>query len=236
MAFHGRALEQLHRLFSPERLHEELARVAAACPDYARDAGRDGLSRFSREAGLDVPASLAAWYADPRAVRLLRLFSNEDYPLYPEEFVHLEDEGRRLVQIMSENQGACIWAVPFDGAEDPPVLVRYDAPGRPWREYAGSFSAFVSSAVLDWGFPLAAADVYRGEQEATDVEPSRIDALLSDHERGPIGIEASGDRTVRYVAAESYVRLTGRSHWLVAGLSFDAFDRVMDRLGLSPAG
>jgi hypothetical protein len=208
-------------------------RVVAGDGAYARDSSRDSLDKFSRETGLTVPPSLLSWYSSPQAVRLLRLLSNEDYPLYPEEFVHLEDEPGCVVQIMSENQGVCIWGVPFDGSEDPPVLVRYEGHGRPWRRYAGSFSDFIYSAVLDWGFPIAAADVYRGEGSAGGVGAPQLGSLLDGHERGPASVEASGDSTVRYVSADSYVKLTGHANWLVAGLSFEAFDQVMARLGLA---
>ncbi|APR81831.1 Hypothetical protein A7982_07180 [Minicystis rosea] len=176
---------------------------------------------------------MQSWYSDAEAVRLLRLLSNDDHPLHPEEFVRLDDEPGPIVQIMSENQGVCIWGVPFDGTEDPPVLVRYDQPGKPWREYAKRFSDFIHSAVLDWGFPLAAADVLRGEH-ARNIDAAQLEALLGDHERGPASIEVSGDSTVRYVGAETYVKRTGDAYWLVAGLSFEAFDRIMERLGLVP--
>lgn len=233
MRFHDRALETVHRLLPPEQLRTELARVVAGDGAYARDSGRDCLDKFTRETGLAVPPSLLSWYSNPQALRLMRLLSNDDYPLYPEEFVRLEDEPGCVVQVMSENQGACIWGVPFDGSEDPPVLVRYADHGRPWRNYSRSFSDFVYSAVLDWGFPIAAADVYQGECGAGSVGAHQLGSLLDDHERGPASVEASGDSTVRYVSANTYVKLTGHSYWLVAGLSFEAFDQVMARLGLN---
>lgn len=226
MTFHTRALDTLHRLLPRERLDRELARVVA------RDSSRAGLDALSRETGLSVPPSLSSWYARPEAVRILRLLSNEDYPLHPDELVRLEDEPGSIVQIMSENQGVCIWGVPFDGSEDPPVLVRYADDGKPWRQYSKSFSDFVHSAVLDGGFPLAAADVHRGELDVDPGFAARLDALIDGWERGPDSVEASGDSTVRYVGAEAYVKLTGRSYGVVAGLSFDAFDDVMARLGL----
>lgn len=221
------------RLLPPERLRTELARVAAGDGGYARDSSRDGLDAFSRETGLAIPPSLLSWYSNPQAVRLMRLLSSEDYPLYPEELVRLEDEPGLIVQVMSENQGVCIWGVPFDGSEDPPVLVRYADDGKPWRKYSRSFSEFIYSAVLDWGFPLAAADVYRGELSAGGVGASQLGSLLDGYEQGPASIEVSGDSTVRYVSADAYVKLTGHSHGLVAGLSFEAFDQVMARLGLT---
>jgi hypothetical protein len=233
MAFHDRALDTLHRLLPPERLLTELARVVAREGAYARDSSRAGLDKLARETGLTAPPSMLSWYSRPEAVRLLRLLSNEDYPLHPEELVHLEDEPGSIVQVMSENQGACIWGVPFDGSEDPPVLVRYAVAGRPWRQYSKSFSDFIYSAVLDWGFPIAAADVHRGELDAGGVDAAQLDALLDGYDRGPTSVEVSGDSTVRYVSTEAYVKLTGRSHWLVAALSFDAFDEVMARLGLA---
>src|SRR5260221_2381837 len=81
--------------------------------------------------GRRLPASVRVWYSLEDACKLLRQFSNDDWPLEVGEFGMPRKDmhggrphdllARDLVVFRYENQGLCVWAFGLEGTEDPPV-------------------------------------------------------------------------------------------------------------------
>lgn len=58
-------------------------------------------------------------------------------------------EDAAYLPFIVENQGVCIWAIPLNSGDDPPVLVRWDEPDYPWLPCAFTFSDFVYTRAFD---------------------------------------------------------------------------------------
>jgi|SRR3990170_1555014 len=105
-----------------------------------------------------IPLAVREWYEMADAVELLGRYSNDDralpiHQLRPQRWRQAGDPSTPLevLEFLVENQGVCMWATTLSGADDPPVVVRWnesdDLRGRPC---ADSFSAFVYTRIWDF--------------------------------------------------------------------------------------
>jgi hypothetical protein len=110
--------------------------------------------------GRKLPASVREWYSLEDACKLLRKYSNDDWPLEVGEFglprkdTHgggpHEVLARDLVIFRYENQGVCVWAFGLDAIEDPPVYVDFDSQFKTWTKCAPTFSEHLYAWMWDW--------------------------------------------------------------------------------------
>jgi hypothetical protein len=109
---------------------------------------------------VDLPASVAQWYALADSLSLLAEYSNADSPVPPEEFEYHIADKKHLATFLYENQGVCWWAFDLKGGDDPAVYIDIDPPRNRWSRCCSSFSKFVYSRLFDfrhWCHPTLSA-------------------------------------------------------------------------------
>lgn len=117
-----------------------------------------------------LPASVKEWYSLDGIDRIMEKATCNS-PLALADLGQPVDrlDGQKLLLLMYENQGVCRWAVPLNGADDPPVLVSFDDWEAPesWQPYAESFSAFAQTVLGDEreGLVLKGVDVELRDQD-----------------------------------------------------------------------
>lgn len=114
--------------------------------------------------GRRLPSSVREWYSLPDACKLLRQYSNDDWPLEVAEFgVPRNDTlgggphdllARGMIVFRYENQGVCVWAFGLDGSDDPPVYVDFDSQFKTWTKCAPTFSEHLYAWMWDYATVL----------------------------------------------------------------------------------
>jgi hypothetical protein len=112
----------------------------------------------ARHLGVRFPASFVEWYGMRDGIALLRQHSNCDEPIDIAKLGNstspLSNKGGQrslpthMMPFMVENQSCCIWAIPLDAGDDPPVFVAIEHETE-WRPYAATFSTFVACQIWD---------------------------------------------------------------------------------------
>jgi hypothetical protein len=132
-----------------------MERIAASHGLAHRDAAgrRRLLDDFRSRLGSPAPADVVRYAAAPGLAQVLAR-SCDAQVVFPDA-LHVAplDLGPGLrgdeLWLMAENQGVCVWAVPLDAGDHPPVLVAGDLPTDAGPQvYAGSLDEF--AAAWDW--------------------------------------------------------------------------------------
>jgi len=221
-----------------DKLRALLARIGDVDPnelgdeEYARPCTGAQLSSAEARLAVTLPASPREWYGREDAVTLLRYCSNEDFPLFPDEFSISEElhEGRQVLVFMHENQGVVEWGMSLGTGDDPAVVIRWTEPGEPWVSCAASFSDFVYALVFDWGLPRVAVDVYSDFHGP--LPGDALDHLRSAFNPAPTTRDSEQIHH-RFEEGERTVAVRCSAHqtvWEITAMSFDALDRTVEEL------
>jgi hypothetical protein len=141
------------------RFHAKTVKLLNVVPATSESAVAD-LDAVEVRIGRRLPASVREWYSLEGASKLLRQYSNDDWPLEVREFgLPRKDTcgggphdllARGLVVFRYENQGVCVWAFGLDGTDDPPAYVDYDSQFKTWTQCAPTFSAHLYAWMWDY--------------------------------------------------------------------------------------
>lgn len=137
-----------------------------------------------------------------------------------------------VLRLMIENQRVCVWGVPLDAGDDPPVLVGGDLEGRNTpMVYSDSVGVFAYSWAWDqttFGQPL----VFQAQAIELDSETESF--LTSTLVREPTTWGWPCPRNLR-LSGDDSVRITlwncaGQCDWIVSGSDVAAIERWIRRL------
>jgi hypothetical protein len=134
----------------------------------------------------------------------------------------------RLLWIMTENQGVCLWAVRLDGTNDPPVVVDVDSTPRiAWRPFASSFSEFIYCQICDHPknkLQCGAQEVGLGEVDLV--------RLQREFEPGPTTFGWPGDTNSRFSTPDGRILICdrekdGAADWLLFADDEEQIERLI---------
>jgi hypothetical protein len=102
-----------------------------------------------------LPGTFREFYSMANAPRLLKQYSNSDWPLSVGELAKPMSRWRnydpiddKILPFMNENQGVCVWGVRLDAGDDPPVVVEVDSGTPPrWQLCAQRFTNWLQFQV-----------------------------------------------------------------------------------------
>lgn len=206
--------------------HQNSFKIIGTTPAVSQSA-LDQLRALEDRCPGGLPIAVKEWYALADSHQILRkatchspvpvteLGEPIDWLDAPIDLVTQE-----LLMVMSENQGACHWAVTLNSEENPPVLVSYDlTQANSWQPYAESFSAFIETVLIDerWAIKLSAQDIQLREQD--------LEFLRKMFSAGPVTYNWPGLVNYRFVRDDQYILLwdgEGQCDWKISALDIES--------------
>jgi hypothetical protein len=145
--------------FSVVHFHSRTLKLLNVAPVISESAVAD-LDSVEARIRRKLPASVREWYSLDGACKLLRQYSNDDWPLEVREFglPRKDTHGggphdllaRGMVVFRYENQGVCVWAFGLDDTDDPPAYVDFDSQFKAWTKCAPTFSEHLYAWMWDY--------------------------------------------------------------------------------------
>jgi hypothetical protein len=188
------------------------------------------LKGTERRIGRTLPGSLREWYEQEGACRLLLDYSNGDPPVEIDQ-LKLEKPlpGREnLLPFRHENQGVCIWAVQFNGNDDPPVVLTFDDEVLPPEPCAASFSEHLYACVWDYGLVLNQELLVQAQN--SPLSSNALDFLAKNFEPGPLTYNWPGSRQHRFSKDDQRILIwanDGQADWHLAADSEESLERLV---------
>lgn len=178
------------------RFHARTLKLLNVAPAISPSA-ESNLEAVEARIGRKLPASVREWYSLDGACKLLRQYSNDDWPLEVGEFglPRKDTHGggphnllaRDLVIFRYENQGVCVWAFGFDGNDNPPVYVDFDSQFKTWTKCVPTFSEHLYTWMWDYALVLTKDLLVQGQNQ-----PVSGTALSFLRENFDVGLETKG--------------------------------------------
>jgi hypothetical protein len=223
MRFHARTLKLLN-----------VAPVNSATAASSLDAAE---ARIGRK----LPASVREWYLLEDACKLLRQYSNDDWPLEVGEFglPRKDTHGggphdllaRGLVVFRYENQGVCVWAFGLDGTEDPPVYVDFDSQFKTWAKCAPTFSEHLYTCVWDYALVLTRDLLVQGQNPP--VSETALSFLRENFDIGPETYGWPGHTQYRFSRRDQRILIwasEGQADWWLTADREESLSDLIDKV------
>jgi hypothetical protein len=178
-----------------------------------------------------LPASLQEWYSLKNARQHLRC--NDDHVLAIEKLGYDDFAPEDMLLFICENQDTAMWALQFDGSDNPPVFVRNEDYGE-WAMCAPTFSDFVYGRVWDWQWMLGRSSLILWDDTAFSADG--LAYLRQQFTEQPSGYNGfwhfAPDSTIyRFQRDDKHVRLvTTPAPDIVCGLHSDDPALLLDLL------
>jgi hypothetical protein len=192
----------------------------------------------------DLPGTFRELMAPENGPALIEHFSNSDIALPPRRLAEPWEERwsgydpleQRLLPFKIENQGVCVWAIPLDAGDDPPVVVEVDSGTPPqWQRCADRFSCWLKCQVLDQNLWESSWFFAQAAPLSTEV----LSRLRRSFEEGPVTYGFPGDTNYRFHNARSRLLLwhgDDQCDWSIqptsAELAAAALDEIEEIAGI----
>lgn len=146
-------MQQLHFPFDDPRIAKRQKRNCTPPRHYHEQTYKLlGLSLPNLQKLTDrFPCAISEWFAAPNAIQVLRNYSNDDFPVTPDEFKTRKIDDKQIVLFLYENQSVCWWGFVDGDDEDPPVYVIVDPHEKcEVIQCTDHFSTFVYTRIFDF--------------------------------------------------------------------------------------